>query len=54
MLAAPVQAGMHRVELDFRLPGQRMGFLIGVLGLGLLALVVALTRRFKNESVVSV
>jgi uncharacterized membrane protein YfhO len=54
MLAAPVQAGVHKVELDFRLPGQRTGLLIGVLGLGLLALVVALTRRRKNAVAVSV
>lgn len=38
MLATPVQAGAHTVELDFRLPGQREGALIGVLGVALLAL----------------
>jgi uncharacterized membrane protein YfhO len=43
MLAAPVQAGAHTVELDFRLPGQRAGVLIGALGFALLAL-----RRRRN------
>ena len=38
MLATPVQAGTHAVELDFRVPGQREGVLIGALGLALLAL----------------
>jgi len=45
MLAAPVQAGAHTVELDFRLPGQRAGALIGALGLVLLAL-----RRRSNKA----
>lgn len=45
MLAAPVQAGSHQVVLDFELPGRRTGIWIGALGLGLLALVVAITRR---------
>ncbi len=43
MLATPVQAGAHAVELDFRLPGQREGVLVGALGLALLLL-----RRRKN------
>ena len=43
MLATPVQAGAHTVELDFRLPGRREGLLLGTLGLVLLAL-----RRRKN------
>ena len=38
MLAAPVQAGAHKVELDFRVPGQGAGLLIGALGLALLLL----------------
>jgi uncharacterized membrane protein YfhO len=38
MLATPVQAGAHTVELDFRLPGRREGLLLGTLGLVLLAL----------------
>lgn len=38
MLAAPVAAGRHTVELDFRLPGQRVGAMLGLLGLGLLLL----------------
>lgn len=45
MLAAPVQAGTHKVVLDFKLPGRRAGIWIGALGLALLALVVVLTRR---------
>jgi len=36
MLAAPVTAGPHTVVLDFRLPGQRLGALLGLLGLALL------------------
>jgi uncharacterized membrane protein YfhO len=47
MLAAPVQAGSHKVVLDFELPGRRAGGWLGALGLGLLALVVAITRRRK-------
>lgn len=43
MLATPVQAGVHTVELDFRILGQREGILIGTLGLALLAL-----RRRKS------
>ncbi|PKO60986.1 MAG: hypothetical protein CVU24_10635 [Betaproteobacteria bacterium HGW-Betaproteobacteria-18] len=38
MLGAPVAAGKHTVELDFRLPGQRVGVMLGLLGLGLLLL----------------
>lgn len=38
MLAAPVTAGTHTVALDFRLPGQRVGAMLGLLGLGLLLL----------------
>lgn len=38
LLAAPVPAGQHRVELDFHVPGQGAGILIGVLGLALLIL----------------
>lgn len=38
MLAAPVQAGAHSVELDFRLPGKWPGWLLGALGLALLVL----------------
>jgi len=33
-----VQAGAHKVELDFRLPGQREGVLLFALGVALLAL----------------
>jgi uncharacterized membrane protein YfhO len=36
MLAAPVVVGTQTVELDFRLPGQRAGAMLGLLGLGLL------------------
>jgi len=43
MLATPVQAGTHTVELDFRVPGQREGGMIAALGIGLLVL-----RRRKN------
>lgn len=45
MLAAPVQAGAHTVELDFRLPGRREGVLLCALGVVLLAL-----RRRKGAS----
>lgn len=38
MLAAPVATGPHTVELDYRLPGQRVGAMLGLLGLGLLLL----------------
>lgn len=38
LLAAPVTAGQHKVELDFHVPGQGAGILIGVLGLALLIL----------------
>ncbi len=43
MLATPVQAGAHTVELDFRVPGQREGVVLAALGIALLAL-----RRRKN------
>lgn len=36
MLAAPVAAGRHTVELDYRLPGQLLGAALGALALGLL------------------
>jgi uncharacterized membrane protein YfhO len=42
MLAAPVAAGAHKVELDFHVPGQGAGLLLGALGLLLLIL-----RRHK-------
>lgn len=50
MLAAPVQAGSHKVVLDFEQPGRRAGIWTGALGLGLLALVVAITRRRKASA----
>lgn len=45
MLAAPVLAGSHFVELTFRIPGQDLGLCLGALGLGLLMLGVFLRRR---------
>lgn len=36
MLGAPVAAGRHTVEIDYRLPGQMLGAALGALGLGLL------------------
>lgn len=45
MLAAPVSAGPHTVELTFSLPGQRIGALLGALGLGLLVLVGFVRRH---------
>ena len=48
MLAAPVSAGRHSVELEFRLPGQQVGALSGLVGLGLLAL-VGFTRRSHKK-----
>ena len=45
MLAAPVQAGTHSVELNFRLPGQATGALLGAIGLGLLGLILAVNRH---------
>lgn len=50
MLAAPVQAGRHQVVLDFELPGRRAGGWLGALGLGLLALVVVITRRSRASA----
>lgn len=50
MLAAPVQAGRHQVVLDFELPGRRAGGWLGALGLGLLALVVVITRRRRASA----
>ena len=47
MLAAPVQAGNHKVVLVFDLPGRRAGGWLGALGVGLMALVVVKTRRRK-------
>lgn len=38
MLAAPVGANARKVELDFRLPGQTVGFLLGAIGFGVLLL----------------
>lgn len=38
MLAAPVAAGTHAIELEFQLPGQRVGAMLGALGFGLLLL----------------
>lgn len=48
MLGAPVQAGPHSVMLDFRLPGQSTGFLLGALGCGLLILTLTLRCRHKS------
>lgn len=45
MLATPVEAGAHTVELDFRLPGRRDGVLLSTLGVVLFAL-----RRRKSAS----
>ncbi|MBE0614759.1 MAG: YfhO family protein [Burkholderiales bacterium] len=45
MLAAPVGAGDHRVELEFQLPGQQEGVLLGILGFVLLALRYLKVRR---------
>ena len=50
MLAAPVQAGNHKVVLVFDLPGRRTGGWLGAFGVGLLALVVAITRRRKASA----
>ena len=47
MLAAPVQAGQHLVELRFQLPGQKAGLWLGLLGVGLLMLTVITSRRFR-------
>ena len=44
MLAAPVGAGAHRVELEFQLPGQQEGVLLGLLGFALLVM-----RYSKNK-----
>ena len=38
MLATPVGAGAHKIELVFRLPGQQEGVLLGMLGFALLVL----------------
>ena len=48
MLAAPVQAGKHSVELRFEAPGQRTGWLLGAFGFGLLGLVAASYHRRKK------
>lgn len=48
MLAAPVPAGTHTVELEFRLPGQRVGALLGALGLLILVLLGFARRRHKK------
>jgi uncharacterized membrane protein YfhO len=45
MLAAPVPAGKQSVELRFETPGQRIGWLLGAFGVGLLWLVLARYRR---------
>jgi uncharacterized membrane protein YfhO len=45
MLAATVAAGPQVVELDFELPGQRLGLLLGALGLMLLVALVVVKKR---------
>lgn len=49
MLAAPVAAGAHQVELRFRPPGQRAGLLLGLSGLLALAL-LAVRRRARRQA----
>lgn len=49
MLAAPVQAGKQSVELRFETPGQRIGWLLGAFGFGLLCL-VAYRQRCNTNS----
>ena len=44
MLATPVGAGAHKIELVFRLPGQQEGALLGMLGFALLVM-----RYSKNK-----
>lgn len=45
MLAAPVLAGVHTVELTFETPGRRVGWALGALGLGVLLLTSLLQQR---------
>jgi uncharacterized membrane protein YfhO len=45
MLAAPVLAGVHAVELTFETPGRRVGWAAGAFGLGLLLLFGLLRQR---------
>lgn len=49
MLAAQVTPGEHRVELDFRLPGQTVGLGMGAAALGVLAVLVLVTHRRKGS-----
>ena len=49
MLAAPVQAGAQKVELDFQVPGQRFGLFIGAFGFMLFGLLIALNLRHRKR-----
>lgn len=48
MLAAPVFAGTHTVELRFQLPGQQTGLWLGLLGLCLMACLLLYNRKRKS------
>jgi hypothetical protein len=45
MLAAPVEAGAHEVELTYRMPGLRAGILLGAVGWLVLGLLVLRARK---------
>ena len=49
MLAAPVSSGPHTVKLDYQLPGQRTGILMGAIGLGLLLMLALVVARRKTK-----
>ncbi|WP_167772884.1 YfhO family protein [Ramlibacter humi] len=46
LLAAPVSAGQHRIELEYAMPGLRSGLLLGIAGL---LAVLALRLRERNS-----
>lgn len=49
MLAAPVKAGLHSVELVFITPGRREGWLLGAIGLGFLVMITLFRRRSSSQ-----
>lgn len=50
MLGATVAGGNHVVELDYEIPGMRLGLLLGLLALLLLAGLVLIRRRIHRKS----
>lgn len=49
MLAAPIAAGTHSIELRYTTPGRRVGWLFGALGVALLGLSAARNSQWRRR-----